>query len=117
MKITIKTIFCLNLLGISCFAMAQPIILENDFWKAKLDIDNGGRASSLIWKAKNLETVSLYENYYYHKKNHRHGGVFSGHMGGSYLDEQMDQKVTILKKSPSTIVMEWKNPRPSHMAC
>ncbi len=110
MKITIKTIFCLNLLGISCFAMAQPIILENDFWKAKLDIDNGGRASSLIWKAKNLETVSLYENYYYHKKNHRHGGVFSGHMGGSYLDEQMDQKVTILKKSPSTIVMEWKNP-------
>lgn len=101
--------------GLGIGAEAAPLTLENQFWKIQLEPEQGGRCSSLLVKENGEELVKGWDAVKNQGKRKQvkpqySGGIWGGHMCGSYQDEQLEASYEIEKSSPTEAVMRWKNP-------
>lgn len=88
---------------------AEPVVLENEYWKMNLEPHCGARCSSLTARKSEVELVRTWVQGQ-GKTPGFQGGFLKGHMGGSYVDEQADANYQVEESAPDTITLSWKNP-------
>ncbi len=97
------------LMLVSASLFADSIELQNEFWNIRMEPDHGARASSIVYKPKELQAVNTWNDRNIHGKDVKFAGAFGGHVTGSYLDEQIHEPYRIVKSEPNRLHLDWHN--------
>ena len=92
---------------------AGSVQLSNEYWDVKIDPDNGCKVTNMVYKPAGKELVNTWKQQKRRQGSTMFGGVWGGHMGGSYSDEQGVTPYKVIRKSKNQIVAVWENKFPN----
>lgn len=92
---------------------AGSVQLSNEYWDVKIDPDNGCKVTNMVYKPAGKELVNTWKPQKRRQGSTMFGGVWGGHMGGSYSDEQGVTPYKVIRQSKNQIVAVWENKFPN----
>ena len=105
-----KLVTALSTITAAAALSAGSIELSNEYWSVSVDPANGCRASKLILKSSGKDLINTWQSVKRHAGPIQFGGVWGGHMAGSYNDEQGTTPYKVIRSGKDQLVAVWDNP-------